>query len=191
MKWHHLRQVPHAAPDFFRKCSTNGLNDDTDDDEHWCWWWPAIPCWSFFAPVVPTAMPSPIYSLLASWGQALKGHSSFYSSQKLLFAPFFQLLLFTCIIMLVFTIFPRSSVGKSWACNVGNSGSIPGLGRSPGEWNGNPLQCSCLENPMDRGGWRATVHGVARVRHNWATEPALPIVFMRFYVCLAQGLASL
>ena len=43
-----------------------------------------------------------------------------------------------------------------------DSGSIPGLGRSPGEGNGNPLQYSCLENPMDRGGWSITVHGVAK-----------------------------
>ena len=47
------------------------------------------------------------------------------------------------------------------ACNVGDLGSIPGSGRSPGEGNGNPLQYSCLENPMDRGAWWATVHGVA------------------------------
>ena len=57
--------------------------------------------------------------------------------------------------------FPHSSVGKESACNAGDPGSIPGLGRSPGEGNGNPLQYSCLENPMDRGAWRATVHGVA------------------------------
>ena len=43
-----------------------------------------------------------------------------------------------------------------------NAGSIPGLGRSFGEVNGNPLQCSCLENPMDRGAWQATVHGVTK-----------------------------
>ena len=48
------------------------------------------------------------------------------------------------------------------ACNAGDLGSIPGLGRSPGEGNGNPLQDSCLENPMDGGAWRATVHGVAK-----------------------------
>ena len=47
------------------------------------------------------------------------------------------------------------------AYNAGNLGSIPGLGRSPGEGNGNPLQYSCLENPMDGGAWWATVHGVA------------------------------
>ena len=50
--------------------------------------------------------------------------------------------------------------------NEGDVGSIPGLGRSPGGGRGNPLQYSCLENPMDRGAWWATVHGVARVRHD-------------------------
>ena len=50
---------------------------------------------------------------------------------------------------------------KASACNAGDLGSIPGSGRSPGERNGNPLQYSCLENPMDRGAWWATVHGVA------------------------------
>ena len=48
---------------------------------------------------------------------------------------------------------------------------IPGLERSPGEGNGNPLQCSRLENPMDRGAWWATVCGVARVRHDLVTKP--------------------
>ena len=50
------------------------------------------------------------------------------------------------------------------ACNAGDANSIPGLGRSPGEGNDNPLQDSCLENPMDRGAWQATVHGVAKSR---------------------------
>ena len=50
--------------------------------------------------------------------------------------------------------------GKESACNVGDLGLIPGLERSPGEGNGNPLQYSWLENSMDRGAWRATVHGV-------------------------------
>ena len=58
--------------------------------------------------------------------------------------------------------FPGGSEGKASACNEGDLGSIPGLGRSPGEGNGNPLQFSCLENPMDRGAWRATVNGVAK-----------------------------
>ena len=52
--------------------------------------------------------------------------------------------------------------GKESACNVGDLGSIPGLGKSPGEGNGNPLQYSCLENSMDRGAWWATVCGVAK-----------------------------
>ena len=53
---------------------------------------------------------------------------------------------------------PYSSVGKESACNAGDPGSIPQLGRSPGEGNGNPLQYSCLGNSMDRGIWWATVH---------------------------------
>ena len=52
--------------------------------------------------------------------------------------------------------FPPSSVSKESACNAGDPGLIPGSGRSPGEGNGNPLQCGCLENPTDRGAWRAT-----------------------------------
>ena len=58
--------------------------------------------------------------------------------------------------------FPGGSVTKESACSVGEPGSIPGLGRSPEEGNGNPLQCSCLENSTDRGAWQATVHGVAK-----------------------------
>ena len=51
------------------------------------------------------------------------------------------------------TRFPCGSAGKESACNAGDLGSIPGLGRSPGEGNGNPLQYPCLENPMDREAW--------------------------------------
>ena len=51
---------------------------------------------------------------------------------------------------------------KASAYNTGDLGSIPGLGRSPGEGNSNPLQYSCLENPMDGGAWQAKVHGVAK-----------------------------
>ena len=58
--------------------------------------------------------------------------------------------------------FPSGSDGKVSACNAGDPGSIPGLGRSPGEGNGNPFQHSCLENPMDGGTWQATVRGVAK-----------------------------
>ena len=52
--------------------------------------------------------------------------------------------------------------GKESACRTADVGSIPGEGRPPGGGNGNPLQCSCLENPMDRGTWRATVHGLTK-----------------------------
>ena len=60
--------------------------------------------------------------------------------------------------------FPGGSDGTTSAYNAGDPGSIPGSGRSPGEGNGNPLQYSCLENPMDGGARQATVHGVAKNR---------------------------
>ena len=71
-------------------------------------------------------------------------------------------------------VFPGGSDGQESACNAGNLGSIPGTGRSPGEGNGNPLQYFWPENPMDRGAWRATVHGVARVGHDSVTKPPIP-----------------
>ena len=58
--------------------------------------------------------------------------------------------------------FPGGSDGQETACNAGDLGSIPGSGRSTGEENGHPLQYSCLENSMDRGVWRATVHGITK-----------------------------
>ena len=69
------------------------------------------------------------------------------------------------VILSTFTIkkgFPGGSEVKASACNAGDVGLIPGSGRSPGEGNGNPLQYSCLENPMDGGAWWAAVHGVAK-----------------------------
>ena len=75
--------------------------------------------------------------------------------------------------------FPHSSVGKESACNAGDPGLIPGLGTSYGEGNVNPPQYSCLENPMDRGAWQATVHGFARVGHDLATKPP-PLIFSFF-----------
>ena len=59
---------------------------------------------------------------------------------------------------------PGGSDRKESACNEGDTGSTPGSGRSPGEGKGYPLQYSCLENPMDRGAWRAIVHGIAKSR---------------------------
>ena len=63
---------------------------------------------------------------------------------------------------LVFMGFPGGSSGKESTCNAGDLGLIPGLGTSPGEGKGYPLQYSCLEDPMDRGTWRAMVHGVVK-----------------------------
>ena len=65
--------------------------------------------------------------------------------------------------------FPGGSAGKEFACKAGDLGSIPGLGKSPGVGTGYPLQYSCLENPMDRGAWWATVNGVTKSRIHWAS----------------------
>jgi len=60
--------------------------------------------------------------------------------------------------------FPGGSNGKESACNLEDLGLIPGLGRSSGEGNGNPFQNSCQENLLDKGAWRAAVHGVTKSR---------------------------
>ena len=71
---------------------------------------------------------------------------------------------------------PGSSVIKNLPVvqEMQETGSVPGSGRSPGEGNGNPLQYTCLGNPMDREAWWAAVHGVTRVRHDLVTKPPLP-----------------
>ena len=66
--------------------------------------------------------------------------------------------------LLVRTLTPSGSDGKEYACNAGDLGLIPGSGSSPGGGHGNLLHYSCLENPMDRGAWWATVHGIAKSR---------------------------
>ena len=66
---------------------------------------------------------------------------------------------------------PQWLSSKETTCNAGDTGSIPGSGRSPGGGHSKPLQYSCLENPIDRGVLRATVHGVTRVRHGLVTKP--------------------
>ena len=67
-----------------------------------------------------------------------------------------------CALLVLNWGFPGGSDDKESACNAGDLGSIPESGRSPGEENGNLPQCSCLEDPMNRGVWQATVHGVAK-----------------------------
>ena len=66
--------------------------------------------------------------------------------------------------------FPDGSAVKNTPANEGDEGWIPGLGRTTGEGSGNLLQCSCLENPKDKGAWRATVYGVTKVEHDLATK---------------------
>ena len=65
---------------------------------------------------------------------------------------------------------PGGPDSKESACNAGDQGSIPGLGRFPGEGNGYPLQYSGLENSVNRGAWKATVHGIARVKYDLVTK---------------------
>ena len=78
----------------------------------------------------------------------------------------------------------HSSVTKESVCNEGDPDSIPGSGRCPGEGNGNPLHYSCLQNPMDGGAWRATVHEVVRVGHDLAPKPPPPV-----YICQCYSLS--
>ena len=85
---------------------------------------------------------------------------------------------------------------KNMSSNAGDMGSIPGSGRFPGGGHSNPLQCSCLENPMDRGAWKATVHGVAKSQTGlsiktieysslcYSVGPYLSIVYIIVYICL-------
>ena len=86
--------------------------------------------------------------------------------------------------------FPGGSTGKESACNVGEVGSIPGLRRSPGGGHSNPLQYSCLENPMDREAWRAAVHGVCKesdmtkaTKHSTGTKSPTQVEDANFRLC--------
>ena len=67
--------------------------------------------------------------------------------------------------------------GKEFACNAGDKGSIPRLGRFPEEGNGKLFQCSCLRNPMDRGAWWPTVHGVAKSWKDLVTKPPPHVLY--------------
>ena len=82
-----------------------------------------------------------------------------------------------------------SSDGKASAYNAGDPGSIPGLERFPGEGNSNPLQYSCLENPVDRGAWLATVHGVAKSQTRLSNFTSLHFMLrLLCYVMLSKCL---
>ena len=101
--------------------------------------------------------------------QVLKPRWFYYRTLRLFHATFHRVLFFDHINPLsLFDLqfpglgFPGGSDSKESVCNAGNPSSIPGMGRALGEGNGYPLQYSCLENPMDRGAWQATVHGVAK-----------------------------
>ena len=79
---------------------------------------------------------------------------------------------------------PGGSGGKESACNVEDQCSVLGWGRYPGGGHGNPLQHSCLENPMDQGAWRATVLGSQRVRHNRATKNTQPLLHQYLFLSI-------
>ena len=87
-------------------------------------------------------------------------------------------------------------MAKNPLTNAGDAGSIPGLGRSPGKGNGNPLQYSCLENSMDRGAWSVTVHEVAREsdmtqglnNNNTKGQLIVILILWTFFALAKQGL---
>ena len=86
--------------------------------------------------------------------------------------------------------FPGGSDDKESACNAGDMGLIPGLGRFPGEGNGYPLQYPCLENPMDRGTWWAIVHGIAKSQ-TWLKRLTLILPCFPFSLNFSQGLGGI
>ena len=92
----------------------------------------------------------------------------------------YQTCIFICICIYTYGI-PGGSDSKESACNARDLSWIPGSGRLPGERNGNPLQYSCLENPMDGGAWGATVRRVAKSQ-TWFTD--FTFTFMYTYVCM-------
>ena len=87
-------------------------------------------------------------------------------------------------IFLKTTGFPDGSDSKKSACNAGDVGSVPGLGRSPGEGNGSPLQYSCLKSPMDRGAWRVTVHGIAESQIGLSNHTTTNKDIVNLFLCL-------
>ena len=95
-----------------------------------------------------------------------------------------------CTALLTLGALPWWFSGKESACKAGGTSSIPGSGRSPGEGNGNPLQYSCLENPMDRETWQATVHGIAKSRTRLRENTFLILVNFPLCECFLYGMMS-
>ena len=87
--------------------------------------------------------------------------------------------------------FPDGSDGKESFCNSGDMGSVPGFGRSSGERNSNPIQCSCLENSMSIGTLWVTVQGSQIVRYNWANNTLVNVVFTSNECYLPDGICLL
>jgi len=147
--WPHESQ--HARPPC--PSPTPGVHSDSRPSSRWCH--PAISSSVIPFSSCPQSFPAsdsfPMSQLLAWCGQSTG------VSALALFLPkkyiYFRYTLYH-------SISPGGSDGKASACSAADWGSIPGSERSPGEGNGNPLQYSCLKNPMDRRAWRATVHGV-------------------------------
>ena len=147
----------------------------------------------FFVPPPPFPTPrphthlvsGPLFSLSFYY---LAIHKKFFISSLSNSLPFtywhFTGFSFSKSVLCVYVCMHRGgSEGKAAACNVGDLGSIPGSGRSPGEGNGNPLQYSCLENPMDRGAWRAAVRGVAKTQTR-LSDFTFTFMYVCMYVCM-------
>ena len=123
-------------------------------------------------PTVPPGMHLPysttIYTEILIGCGSLRGWEKWNLPRNL--SEIFPLVLLpVSVFFFIHPCFPDNSVGKESACNAGDPGLIPGLGISPGEGNGNRLQYSCLENPMDREPGRLQSMGWKRVGHDWAT----------------------
>ena len=92
--------------------------------------------------------------------------------------------------------FPGEAVVKNLTVNAGDAGSLPGIGRSPGGENSNPLRYSCLENSMDRAPWWVTVHGVAKsqtqlITHNWSHTHTYMVQRKNWDICLDKDFLDL
>ena len=116
---------------------------------------------SFFAVTLPAQ--EAVWNTLSSMCSGIRDRSS--DSGSATYLTFGKFIRSHCFLIYFFkTCFPGGSEGKESACNAGDQSLIPEWGRYPREGNGNPLQYSCLENPMDRGAWRTAVHRISKSR---------------------------